>query len=364
MTKNHWSSLRSYSINGQQVRLTFFSLATGRASALDITVSISDSLAAAKLMFVFLSPHSLNSRWVHFEAGNAYAKNVQVVPVCLPGLIFDNVSQPLSLLQGFNLHSAESLGNLARLCNETLELKLPERFSEEEFRQIGFSASAKEGFFGRYTRLIKSVGCHANTIFTGKLSNAVETFIKIRDEEKADWCQFARRSNDTGETFATHGAQLKFYISDAYELDKPTNLWKAGLYITANFGMDLFPINAPFIEKFGNALGIKQWEIDIQFYDNVKTPDWMELTTKLFGTGIRLTGDHTFEVEGQGFSLNQYAGVGIKAQRRKLQDPWLVGLIDRLFSAEFLVEGSADAPTDVERLAAALQKRGDDMFTT
>jgi hypothetical protein len=71
---------------------------------------ISDALAGAKLMFIFLSQQSVDSKWIHFEAGCAYANNIQVVPVCLPGLDLNRVSAPLNLLQGFNLHSHEASG--------------------------------------------------------------------------------------------------------------------------------------------------------------------------------------------------------------------------------------------------------------
>ena len=82
-------------------------------------VRISDALAHSKLMFVFLSSESADSKWIHFEAGCAYANNIQVVPVCLPGMDLNRVQPPLSLLQGFNFISAESMGNLARICNDT-----------------------------------------------------------------------------------------------------------------------------------------------------------------------------------------------------------------------------------------------------
>src|SRR5688572_10690136 len=81
-------------------------------------VEISDALAKAKLMFVFLSENSVDSRWVLFEAGNAYGKGIPVVPVCLPGFEMKGVPAPLNLMQGFNLHSHASLSNLTRKINE------------------------------------------------------------------------------------------------------------------------------------------------------------------------------------------------------------------------------------------------------
>src|SRR5947209_11075028 len=72
-------------------------------------VGISDALDRAKLMFLFLTTDSANSKWIHFEAGHANAKNIQVIPICLPGMDLVRMTPPLSLLQGFNLHSYQAL---------------------------------------------------------------------------------------------------------------------------------------------------------------------------------------------------------------------------------------------------------------
>src|SRR3954471_19613388 len=83
-------------------------------------VRISDALEKAKIMFLFLSKSSSDSRWVHFEAGYAFANKIRVIPVCLPDIDLNRISAPLNLLQGFNLHSHEQLGNIARTCNKEL----------------------------------------------------------------------------------------------------------------------------------------------------------------------------------------------------------------------------------------------------
>src|SRR4030095_6014234 len=45
---------------------------------------ISESLDNAKLMFACLTAESASSRWIHFEAGHAHGRGIQVVPVCFP----------------------------------------------------------------------------------------------------------------------------------------------------------------------------------------------------------------------------------------------------------------------------------------
>jgi hypothetical protein len=115
-------------------------------------VSVSDALSQAKLMFVFLSPQSADSKWIHFEAGCAYAKKIRVVPVCLPGIDLNRITPPLGLLQGFNLHSHEAIGNIVRICNERFGVKIDESFNPEDFDNITRNIVGRGiGFFGDQT---------------------------------------------------------------------------------------------------------------------------------------------------------------------------------------------------------------------
>jgi hypothetical protein len=127
-------------------------------------VSISDALNKARLMFVFLSAESVDSRWIYFEAGTAYSRDIEVVPVCLPGFDLKEVGPPLSLLQGFNLHSYGALSNIARQCNEVFELRMNESFSEVEFTGV-FTDGKRGSYFGKFG---SSVGAIQFRIPTGK----------------------------------------------------------------------------------------------------------------------------------------------------------------------------------------------------
>ncbi len=64
---------------------------------------VESGLDRAKLMFVFLTPNSIKSSWLYFEAGHAYSKGIRVVPVGMLGIDLALVPPPLSLIQGFNV---------------------------------------------------------------------------------------------------------------------------------------------------------------------------------------------------------------------------------------------------------------------
>jgi len=96
---------------------------------------IEEALNDAEIMFVFITPNSMMSNWIYFEAGHAYAKGIDVVPVGL-GLDISTLSAPLSLLQGFNIISCEGLNNLVTSINENFDCKFPASFSDEDFARI------------------------------------------------------------------------------------------------------------------------------------------------------------------------------------------------------------------------------------
>jgi hypothetical protein len=97
---------------------------------------VEKALDEAKLMIVFLSPASINSKWVYFEAGYSYSKNIKVVPVGILGVDLAQISAPLSLLQGFNINSSDGLNNLIALINENFSFTNKETFIEEDYNDI------------------------------------------------------------------------------------------------------------------------------------------------------------------------------------------------------------------------------------
>jgi hypothetical protein len=56
-----------------------------------------------KVLVVLCSPNSLQRPWVSFEAGCAWARNIGIVPICLPGLTLAELPKPLSNFPGLDL---------------------------------------------------------------------------------------------------------------------------------------------------------------------------------------------------------------------------------------------------------------------
>jgi len=96
---------------------------------------IEEALTICKLMFVWVTPNSIRSNWIYFESGYAYSRNIKVVPVGFDGIKLEELTAPLSLLQGFNINSFASLNNIIEIVNREFELTFPDIFDEEFFEE-------------------------------------------------------------------------------------------------------------------------------------------------------------------------------------------------------------------------------------
>ncbi len=97
---------------------------------------IEDALINCKLMFVWLTPASVKSSWIYFESGYAYSRGIKVVPLGFDGVKLEDVSPPLSILQGFNIFSASSLNNIVAVINDEFHLSFPAFFDDEYFLEF------------------------------------------------------------------------------------------------------------------------------------------------------------------------------------------------------------------------------------
>lgn len=96
---------------------------------------IEEGLNKAKIMFVFVTPTSINSSWIYFEAGFAYSKNIEVIPVGL-GVNIGTLNPPLNLLQGFDINSSDSLNNFISIINKKFNLSFQENFDNNDYNKI------------------------------------------------------------------------------------------------------------------------------------------------------------------------------------------------------------------------------------
>lgn len=96
---------------------------------------IEEGLQAAKIMFVFVTQNSISSGWIYFEAGYAYSKGIQVIPVGI-GVDIGSLKAPLNLLQGFNILSEDSLNNFITIINKTFDYRFANAFNYNDYLEV------------------------------------------------------------------------------------------------------------------------------------------------------------------------------------------------------------------------------------
>lgn len=97
--------------------------------------SIEQGLNESEVMFLFITPNSINNMWVAFEAGFGYSKEINVIPICF-GVSVSDLKPPLSILQGFDLNSYESLNNIISKINNQFDLSCKLDFNQKDFQNL------------------------------------------------------------------------------------------------------------------------------------------------------------------------------------------------------------------------------------
>lgn len=320
-------------------------------------VRISDALSQAKLMFVFLSPQSVDSRWIHFEAGCAYAKDIQVVPVCLPGIDLNRISPPLSLLQGFNLHTHDAIGNLARICNETFDMKINESFCRADFDNvIANTASHGAEFFAGQSWAIDVVILVSQADLPAGDFNPIPALCAVCDKAGTNY-HFTTTGNPLGNhevDLEQPGCTVKFQKFEIREKVKPpggvqaapptvTVRWAYSVRCTLS--PELFHFNAPLLDQWLEQAGFASpFRAYVSFRKEIVCERQRErFTSKLYQSGVKLAKNGEYEFEGLTFGLQQSFAWSLEFQvAGKLTDDRLPRILERLFRSTVLWEPEPD----------------------
>jgi hypothetical protein len=119
----------------------------------DWTAKIRDALTHSSLMLILVSPASASNRWVNFEAGAGYAREIPVVPICLGGLRLEKLELPLSLLEGIELPGVDGQERLLELVAKSAGLHTPKSPPE-----LTLPARTIESIPTQFAKAVESVG--------------------------------------------------------------------------------------------------------------------------------------------------------------------------------------------------------------
>lgn len=327
--------------------LEFFLSSDGQSIRLgqNWVVRIVDALAQAKLMFLFLSPESATSTWIHFEAGGAYAKGIEVVPVCLPGLELRQINPPLRLLQGFNLHSHEAMSNIIRLCNETFSLKMDEAFSPEEFNSIfaGPGQQTKQ-FFRDHGLLVEKVVVESQyLVASSDISDPSREYVELC---RGAGLEVRIRSEDNYTGMDSYGCYLSIRRREIEpDNEVPSSAERqTRVELECTLSPELFHLYAPLLDRWLPQTSFpRPWKVRVDFRQPIRYREpWHRLTPRLYGSGIRLGDAGGFDFKGFVFELTHHAGFFHLefACDGKLDDQRLSEAVEKLWQTGVLFDES------------------------
>ncbi len=119
---------------------------------------IEEGLQAAKIMFVFVTENSISSGWIYFEAGYAYSKGIQVIPVGI-GVDIGSLKAPLNLLQGFNISSEDSLNNFITIINRTFDYHFSNIFEHNDYLEVIKNLSSEAFNTVNFENIVEKAEC-------------------------------------------------------------------------------------------------------------------------------------------------------------------------------------------------------------
>lgn len=253
---------------------------------------VQDALDEATIMVVFITPNSLRSSWIYFEAGYVYSKKIRVVPVGFLGTDLSSVAPPLSLLQGFNILNKDGLDNLIALVNETYSHNHKSIFTESEYSELVLQGDSTATHpLGKISELIEKVYIEVTESDELKCTpeEGIKRAVKILDDNGVEY-----KSNDN----TIRGFGITISTTDGIS-PKPIRfmLDPALIQTTIPFAIQVLAE----IRKEG----VKGVSIRFDFVDQVECiNESHKLTARLFGTGIKLEEGDSLDYESLVFTMS------------------------------------------------------------
>jgi hypothetical protein len=227
---------------------------------------IEDNLMNTKLMFVFVSPNSLESNWIYFEAGFSYSRGIKVIPIGIHGIDIGQLAPPMNLLQGFNITSHEGLNNIITIINREFDTSYSTDFTIEDYENILINTP----YFKKTIKFFNNID-YINT-----------TFYNIKESAFDDVCIFLKEN------------------SIKHTIDDKKRIYFHGMIVSADskkidFSIDVYSFEENFkvICQLKNILHdqiVDRYWMSINFNENMEllSKDF-KLSSRLYNTGIEMS---------------------------------------------------------------------------
>ena len=250
---------------------------------------IQTALDSAKLMIIFLTPNSIASSWIYFEAGYAHSKGVRVVPVGFLGVDLTKVPPPLGLLQGFNVKSNDGLDNIIAQVNDEFHHAHTAKYSREEYEEIVALADNVEGDQGSF----------------GILNELYVSITRKTDDEHAISSTLQAITDYLSSHNVAHTPADKLLLFHGVSIQIDKNRDDLRCYCTID--PLLLERNAPLLNDIAqliNPNGFSNTRITAKSIEGMfSLYEFHSVSARLYGSAITLLGDRKYQYKSVHFSL-------------------------------------------------------------
>lgn len=230
---------------------------------------IEKALKNSRVMFVLLSPNSIRSNWIYFEAGFAYSNDIKVIPIGILGIDLSQIQPPMSLLQGFNINSVESLNNLISVINREFSYSLEASFTYEEYAEIfGIQRMKENVILKQYLPLVNEIS--ARVAF--KIDEPVWAVTEYFKSRKVDYQSDDRMVDTYGVSIQKQDNLLVFSI-DPESVDLTLPFIGEIVRTVLGTSFEFYPLTLDFVPSVGciegkHKVSSKIYQTDIRLVDN------------------------------------------------------------------------------------------------
>jgi hypothetical protein len=302
---------------------------------------VEEGLEAAELMLAFITPASIKSGWLFFEAGYAYSKGLRVVPVGFAGTDLASVPPPLSLLQGFNVTSEAALNNIIAITNDVFKHAHREGFQRSDFEEICTQAGASTAtIFGAYRPYVDQIRLFLGVDdFSGDPDAALDKLFKVFESRSLECRRNTNRLDLPGLSFVVQKDSLQ----------PKQHMIYVNIEATA---ADIALGNVEIALREICTDGLERRALTIEFSQDVSFPTAVhQQSGRLMGSGVRLAPKDQFQFRDLEFCLNRRrsfvgnsvtmgnAFLGITLTKDQMPHDQIADLISLLFERQVLLPG-------------------------
>ncbi len=138
---------------------------------------IKESLENSSMILVLVSHVSKDRKWIYFESGGAYIRDIPVIPICIGGLKKNDLPIPLNLMQAIEFPSKDSERLLLERIAASAGLRCPKTYNKLPLPEANINSKVT-------SRKKNNIESFSSTIYLSQVKLKLIDFFKTEKKIK------------------------------------------------------------------------------------------------------------------------------------------------------------------------------------